>query len=139
MFEFLSELSDRTESPKSSIGRAEPLAQVGAVAGAGRGAGVAHGGHLAEVHEVLEVDLGQGRRVGDGVFRRDRAVGLDLDREPVVVGALADAGFRDREVGAADRIVDGVDADQVHRQRPVGRMHFGLDVAPALVHVQLHA
>ena len=80
MFEFLSELSDRTESPKSSIGRAEPLAQVGA---AGRRPPPAPASrmvrHLAEVHEVLEVVLRQRRGVGDGVLRRDRAVGLDLD------------------------------------------------------------
>ena len=138
MFEFLSELSERTESPKSSIGRPSRWRRLLPPAAGCARAGVAHGRHLAEVHEVLEVDLGQRGRVGDRVFRRDGAVGLDLDREPVVVGALADAGLGHREVGAADRIVDRVDAHQVHRQRPVGRMHLGLDVAAALVHVQLH-
>ena len=140
MFEFLSELSDRTERPKSSIGRLEPLSRrLLPPAPRCRRPAVAHGRHLAEVDEVPEVLLRQRGRVGDGVFRRDGAVGLDRYGEPVVVGALADAGLGHREVGPADRIVDGVDAHQVDRQRPVGRVHLGLDVATALVHVELHA
>ena len=78
MFEFLSELSDRTESPKSSIGRLSRCRRLAPAPAPAAAARVAHGGHLAEVHEVLEVRLRQRGRVGDGVFRRDGAVGLDL-------------------------------------------------------------
>ena len=96
-------------------------------------------GHFAEVDEEAEVLLRERRGIGDGVLRRDRAVGLDAEREAIVVGALADARLGHGEVRAPHRIVDGVDAHHVHRQGPVDRMLFRLDVAPALVHVQLAA
>ena len=136
MLEFLSELSERTERPKSSMSRPR-LARRSPPATEPLGDRLARGRHLAELDEVPEVLLREGGRVGDRVLGRDGAVGLDGDREAVVVGALADAGLGDGEVGAADRVVDGVDADQVDRQRAVDRVHLRLDVAAALVHVEL--
>ena len=84
-----------------------------------------------------KVFLREGGGVGHGVLGRQRPVGLDVDREAVVVGALTHAGLGHGEVGAAHGIVDGVDADQVDRHGAVHRVHLALDVAPALVHVQL--
>ena len=81
-------------------GPRQAVAQVAAGLGDGR-RGLPHDRDLAELDEVPEVLLREGGGVGDGVLGRDGAVGLDGDREPVVVGALADAGFRDGEVGAA--------------------------------------
>ncbi len=57
--------------------------------------------------------------------------------EAIVVRALADARLGDGEVGAANRIVDRVDANEVDRETAVERMLVGLDVAASLVHVQL--
>ena len=57
--------------------------------------------------------------------------------ETIVVGALANARFGDGEVGATNRIVDRVDANEVDRQAAIDRMLIGLDVAAALVHVQV--
>ena len=53
-------------------------------------------------------------------LRVDRAVGLDVERELVVVGALADAGLLDRVGDAADRREDRVDRDDADRL--VGRL-----------------
>ena len=57
--------------------------------------------------------------------------------ETIVVGALANARFGDGEVAAAHRIVDRVDADEIDRQAAVERVLVGLDVAAALVDVQV--
>ena len=63
-------------------------------------------GVLHERIEVLAKNLG---RFDQRHFRRDRAVGPDLERELVVVRLLADAGFFDAVANADDRAVDGVD------------------------------
>ena len=91
----------------------------------------------AEVGEVLEVRLRQRGGVAHRFFRRDRAVRLDREDEAIVVGALADARLGDGEVRATNRIVDRVDAHEVDRKTAVDRMLVGLDVAAALVHVQV--
>ena len=57
--------------------------------------------------------------------------------EAIVVGALTNARLGDGEVRAANRIVDRVDADEIDRQAAIDRVLIGLDVAAALVHVQL--
>ena len=57
--------------------------------------------------------------------------------EAIVVRALSDARLGDREVGAANRIVDRVDANEVDGQAAIDRMLVGLDVAATLVHVQV--
>ncbi len=51
------------------------------------------------------------------LFRADRAVGLDLDRQLVVVRDLADPGRLDPVVDLADRGEDRVDRDDPDRQR----------------------
>ena len=91
----------------------------------------------SEFHEVLEVGLRQRGGVADRLFRRDRAVGLHREREPVIVGALAHAGLGHRTVRAADRIVDGVDPDEIHGKSTIQRVLVGLDVSATLVDVQL--
>ncbi|HEX6990241.1 MAG TPA: hypothetical protein VF151_00060, partial [Gemmatimonadales bacterium] len=93
---------------------------------------------MAELDKVPEVLLGERGRIGDGIFGRDGPVGLDRNSEPIVVGTLAHAGLGDHEVGTPHRIVDGVDANQVDRQRAVRRVQLGLDIAAPLVDVQLH-
>ena len=124
--------------PKSSMGRPSRWRRLLPPRRCRQPSWLPHRGHLAEIDEVLEVDLRQGRRIRNGVFRRDGAVGLNRDREPIVVRPLSHAGFCHREVCAANRIVDGVDANQVDRERTVGRVHLGFDVATTLVDVELH-
>ena len=75
--------------------------------------------------------------VGYRVLRRDRPVGLDRERQPVVVRALPDARLGNGKVGAPHRIVDRVDADHIHGHGAVERMLLGLHVAASLVDVQL--
>ena len=62
-------------------------------------------------------DLG---RLAQRGLRVDRAVGLDVERQLVVVGALADAGLLDGVGDAADRREDRVDRDDADRL--VGRL-----------------
>src|SRR3954452_12046497 len=76
--------------------------------------GAADGGDL-RVGEDLQVgdeDLG---RLAQGVLRFDRAGGLDVEREPVVVGALADTGGLDGVGDAPHRREDRVDGDDADR------------------------
>ncbi len=90
-----------------------------------------------EAHEVLEVRLRQRGRITHRLLGRNRAVALDGERQAIVVRALANTGFCDREVGAPHRIVDRIDADQIDRHPPIHRVLLGLDVAASLVHVEL--
>src|SRR5690606_36018594 len=69
---------------------------------------------------------------GQGVAGRDRAVGLDVEDQAVVLGRLLDAGGLDLEGDAAHRRedrVDGDDPDGLARLVPVGG-----DVPAALRH-----
>ena len=139
MFEFLSELTERTDSSRSSIGvlSSRCMRAPSAPRAVVRRRRPAPSECEPNSDEVLEVRLRQRGGVADRLFRRDRAVRLDRQREAIVVRALADAGLRDREVGATHRVVDRVDADEIDRQAAIERMLIGLDVAAALVHVQL--
>jgi hypothetical protein len=91
----------------------------------------------AEAREVLEVRLRERGGVAHRLLGRERAVGLDRQREAVVVGALADARLGDREVRAAHRVVDRVHAHEVHGEPAVHRVLVALDVAAPLVDVEL--
>src|SRR4051794_36647640 len=91
----------------------------------------------AEAREVLEVRLRQRGSVAHRLFRGDRTVSLDCQRQPIVVGALADARLGDSEIGAANRIVDRVDTDDVNGKRLVHDVLIGLYVPTTATDVQL--
>ena len=139
MLEFLSEFTERTESSRSSIGVRSSCREALRVAACDCRRPAASGADACEpkLDEVLEVRLRERGGVAHRLFGRDRAVRLDRQRQAIVVGALADAGLGDREVRAANRVVDRVDADEVDRQAAIDGVLVGLDVAAALVHVQL--
>jgi hypothetical protein len=94
----------------------------------------------------VDEDLG---RLRERLLRRDGAVGLDLDRQLVVVGHLADARVFDRVVDLAHRREDGVDGDDADGQRlgPLGgqvadaaldgQVHLDLDVVGVEGHEHL--
>ena len=65
------------------------------------------------------------------VARRDRTVGLDLERELVVVGGLLDAGGLDRERHPAHGREDRVDRDETDGRRAL--VALGREVAAALL------
>src|SRR6476661_6437563 len=84
---------------------------------AGAGPELVDAVRVGEDRQLRDEDLGRlaqrGRRV-------DRPVGLDVERELVVVGALADAGLLDRVGDAPHRREDRVDRDDADRL--VGRL-----------------
>src|SRR3546814_2645466 len=49
-------------------------------------------GRFLEVDEKLKLVLKDARRIGDRIFRRNRAIGLHRQRQLVVIQFLADAG-----------------------------------------------
>ena len=77
-------------------------------------------------------------RVRDGPFGLQRAVGLDEHREPIEVGALADPGLVDREIGPPHRVVDRVDTHEVDGRPTRNGMLVGEREATALVDIELH-
>ena len=78
-------------------------------------------------HEVAQRVAGRRQRVA----RRDRTVGLDLERELVVVGGLLDAGGLHRERHPAHGREDGVDRDEPDGRRAL--VALGREVAAALL------
>src|SRR5712692_3873310 len=93
---------------------------------------------LVEADEDRQLLLDDLRRVGDRVGRRDAPVGPHLEREPVVVGDLADARVGDLVVDLLDRAEQRVDRDHPDRLArhlvPLRR-----DVAAAAPGGHLHA
>ena len=84
------------------------------------GAGVAQLDHavgVGEDRQLRDEDLG---RLAQRRVRVDRAVGLDVERQLVEVGLLADASLLDVVGDAAHRREDRVDRD--HADRLVGRL-----------------
>src|SRR3954451_15182301 len=67
---------------------------------------------VREDRQLLDEDLGG---LAERRLRVDRAVGLDVERQLVVVGALADAGLLDRVGDAPHRREDRVDRDDADR------------------------
>src|SRR3954471_15875394 len=74
-----------------------------------------HARRLGQVRE--QVDQLEQRAAGGGerLSRRDRAVGLDVENQPVAVGHLLDAGVLDRVADLADGREDRVDRDHADR------------------------
>ena len=99
------------------------------VAAAGRDRGHADRDERAE---LVDQDL---RGAAERLLRADRPVGLDLDRQLVEVGHLADAHALDPVVDLADRGEDRVDGDDPDRQR-LGAL--GAQVADAALDGQVH-
>ena len=87
--------------------------------------------------KIDELVLEDARRVRDRVLRPHAAVGPDLERQPVVVGALADARVGHGEVDLADRREDRVDRDGADRIA-LFLVALGRDVAAAALDHQLH-
>jgi hypothetical protein len=105
-----------------------------------RGALVTQGLHavgVGEDRQVLDQDLGGLAQRG---LRVERPVGLDVDRELVVVGLLADAGGVHGVRHALDRREDRVDrdhADRLVRRLVVLRRRVAAAVADREVHLEL--
>ena len=99
--------------------------------------GVAEALHLLDVREDRELADQDLRRLAEGVLRVDRAVGRDVERELVVVGALADTGRLDLVGHAANRREDRVDRDDADRVlRPA--VELRRDVAASAADRQRH-
>ncbi len=96
---------------------------------------VARDHDLADRHErpeLVDEDLG---RTAERLLGAEAPVGLDLDRQLVVIGHLADAHALDPVVDLADRGEDRVDRDDADRQR-LGALRP--EVADAALDRQVH-
>ncbi len=101
---------------------------------AGTGAQLLDAVGVGEDRQLRDQDLGGLAQRG---LRVDRRVGLDVERELVVVGALADARLLDGVGDAADRREDRVDRDDADRL--VGRLVLlGRAVAAAAADRHVH-
>src|SRR5947208_693733 len=97
----LRQLRGRSDRSRSSIGRPG--------GGANDLAEVQRGGLFIETGDQIDqVAQGLAGR-GQGVGRRDRTIGLDIENEVVVVGALLNASGLNGERDATHRGEDGVD------------------------------
>ena len=108
----LRQLRGRSDRSRSSIGRSrsgEPAATAADLAELEALGLVAHLGD--ELDQRAERVAGRGQRLAG----RDRAVGLDVEDEAVVVGLLLDAGGLDVEGDPAHRREDRVDRDDADR------------------------
>src|SRR4051812_27280260 len=85
-----------------------------------------------ERSELVDEDLGG---AAERLLRPDRPVGLDLDRELVVVGHLTDTHALDPVVDLADRGEDRIDGDDADGQS-LGA--FGAEIADASLDGQVH-
>jgi hypothetical protein len=94
---------------------------------------------LFEVDEDLQLVLQDARSVSNGVFRRDRAIGLDVEDQLVIVQNLTFTGVLHLVGHALDRRIEAVDRDQADRRIfwavAIGRFHIAL----AGVDGELHA
>src|SRR4051794_23881112 len=90
----------------------EPADTRGLELAARAGAELLHAVGVGEDRQLRDEDLRRLAQRGDGL---DRAVGLDVERELVVIGALPDAGLLDRVGDAAHRREDRVDRDDSDR------------------------
>src|SRR3954447_21640690 len=97
---------------RAAAGAAADLGGTRSVALQRRGAADRGDLRVGEDLQVGDEDLG---RLAQGVLRLDRAVGLDVERELVVVRALADAGGLDVVGDAPHRREDRVDGDDADR------------------------
>ena len=116
MFSFWSEFRERTDSSaRSSIGRSKRSCRRSGTATAPGGAtsGIPPSPKYSMYSRCFRTSSAAYATASSGV---ERTVGLDLQREAVEVGALADAGLFDREVRPTHRVVDRVDPHQIHRR-----------------------
>src|SRR5499427_5274377 len=94
---------------------------------------------LLEADQQAEVVAQDLRRHRHGVVRQDAAVRPHLDRELIVVDALAQARGLDRVVHLRDRREQRIDRDHADRAVRALRVLVGRDVAAAAVDLDLHA
>ena len=93
---------------------------------------------LVEVDERLKLVLQDACGIGHGIFRRDRAIGLDLHGQLVVIEDLAFARILDLVGDAAHRAVETVDRNETDR-RVFGTVAIRRDITLAKRNGEFHA